>query len=108
MSEHVKRENANRAGKKGPTNNHSGKGKALPDTLPMDLIRQIGETDVTHELFANDANIVRLGIERGTRAVEHAIRGKVAVARGNERVGHLQTKRSKRRRKEVKGKKNYV
>lgn len=71
----------------------------------MNLIRQIGETNVTHELFANDANIVRLGIERGARAVGHAIRGKVAVARGNERVGHLQTKRSKRRRKEVKGKK---
>lgn len=36
------------------TNDHGGKLEALANTLPVDLVGKIGETDKTHELFPDD------------------------------------------------------
>ena len=39
---------------RGPTDDHSGELESLPYALPVDLVGQIGETDVAHQFFADD------------------------------------------------------
>ena len=46
----------------GPTDDHGSKVEALLDTLPVDLVGQVGEADVAHEFFADEGR--------------HAVRGR--------------------------------
>jgi hypothetical protein len=39
---------------RGRTNDHYGELKALPHALAVDLVWEVCETDVTHELLADD------------------------------------------------------
>lgn len=40
------------------TNNHASELESLSDALPVDLVGKVGETDVTHEFFPDDAGQV--------------------------------------------------
>lgn len=63
------------------TDNHSSKLEALPYTLPMHLVRKVGKTDITVELFANDRRRGFRGLGKGrARAV------RPARAIGSERI----------------------
>ena len=44
------------------TNDHGGELEALAYAFPVDLVGKVGETDVAHELLANDGG--RTGVGR--------------------------------------------
>ena len=54
------------------TDNHGSELETLPHTLPVDLVGEVGEPDVAHQLFANDtgkASSMGCWGQRGTRTV---------------------------------------
>lgn len=75
----------------------------------MNLVGQVGEPDVTHELFADDAGKARCVSrwhQRRARTVGHAAVGNhVAVARGGVGVRHLEAGQGWRREETGKRKK---
>lgn len=80
-------------GEKGRTDDHGGELETLPDTLPVNLVGEVGKADIAHEFLADygrNGGLVGGGQGRG-RAIEVAVggRGEVAVAAGGVRVGHL-------------------
>src|SRR5688572_3942696 len=73
------------------TNYHAGELETLANALPMDLVGQVGETDVTHEFFSDD-----IGSEcRGGTICETAGR-QFAVADGRVGVCHLKKRKTKK------------
>lgn len=78
---------------KGPTNDHGGELEALPDALPMNLVRKVGESDVTHQFFADNIRNWCAGTQRRCRTVSVAVGGRdIAIAGGSIGVGHLKDK----------------
>ena len=72
------------------TNDHGGELEALADTLPVDLVGQVGEANEAHELFADDGRDTVLGrrlLEGGGGAV-CPLRGERRVAVGRAVVRH--------------------
>ena len=72
------------------TNDHGGELEALADTLPVDLVGQVGEANEAHELFADDGRDTVLGrrlLEGGGGAI-WPVRGERRVAVGRAVVGH--------------------
>ena len=81
------------------TDNHCGELEALPDALPVHLVWKVGETDVAHELFADDGRDTVLGrrlLEGGGGAI-WPVRGERRVAVGRAVVGHGSGRESKGR-----------
>lgn len=75
------------------TNNHRSELETLPNTFPVDLVWEVGETDVTHQLFTNDRGNsagVTSGNKRRAGPVGQAIGGDIAVVGGGVRVRHLE------------------
>lgn len=87
------------------TDDHGVEVEALAHALPVDLVGEIRETDVAHELLTDDGGGGAVGSllgEGGGRAVHVAVavRGhRVAVGGGNVRVRHLEEVSVERRRK---------
>ena len=76
------------------TNHHGGELEALPHALAVNLVGEIGETDVAHKFLAYDGRNARLGVRDGCcRAIGGAIGsgGKVTVAGGGV-IRHLEGK----------------
>lgn len=74
------------------TNNHSSELKPFPHALPVDLVGEIGKTDVAHELLANDVGNgsgVASWDERRARTISNAMARGIAIARRGVGVGHL-------------------
>lgn len=61
------------------TNNHAGELEALSDALPVDLVGKVGEADVTHELFPDDAGQMVRAAVGGGACVAVGRRSTVAV-----------------------------
>ena len=63
---------------RGLTDNHCRELEAFPDTLPVDLIRKVGETDVAHEFFADDRRQAWVG-ESGCRPICGPVHGGIVA-----------------------------
>lgn len=64
----------------------------------MNLIREVGETHVAHQLFTNDGRYARCVAslsQRRVRTIGEAIWREVAIAGGGIRVRHLRVKRKR-------------
>ena len=74
------------------TNDHGGELEALADTLPVDLVGQVGEANEAHELFADDGRermlLLGRGLLEGRRGAVHPVGGEGRVAVGGVVVGH--------------------
>lgn len=60
------------------TNDHGRELETLPDALPVDLVWEVRETDVAHQLFADDGRDRGMG-RRGDTIRAAVDGGKVAV-----------------------------
>ena len=45
------------------TNNHCSKLETFPDAFPVDLIGEVGEPDVAHQLFADNTGNANTGTQ---------------------------------------------
>jgi hypothetical protein len=55
----------------------------------VDLVWEVGETNVAHQLFTNDRGETVIWNEGRVGCIGHAIRGDVPIAGGGVGVGHL-------------------
>lgn len=52
------------------TDNHASELEAFPDALPVDLVGEVCESNITHELFPDDVAECRgAAVDSGSRAV---------------------------------------
>lgn len=76
------------------TDDHGRELEALPYALPVDLVGQVGKSDVAIELFADDGCATRVlwlgeGRTRAVQLVRAVGRNGFAISGGNVRVRHL-------------------
>jgi hypothetical protein len=74
------------------TDDHGSKLEALSYTLPVDLVRKIGEPDVTHELFADDGGDT-VSVRAATVRQPVLRRRHVACVGRQVRVRHLRVRK---------------
>jgi hypothetical protein len=75
------------------TDDHGSELEALADALPVDLVWQVCEPDVAHELLANDGGQAgRVLLDGGAGAIREGVGGgrERVDARGDVRVRHVE------------------